>query len=139
MSVQLLGRCEAGPQLNLPLFVEGQSIEDDEGLDLDIPGIDLASLCIRNPEHSILVSVHSMAMADAGIIAGDILIVDRSLKADQGDIILAGYNGELMVRELQWNPTPRLIPRHPDFDIQIIPEHETLSLVGKVSHIIRSL
>ncbi|WP_394169596.1 S24 family peptidase [Saccharospirillum alexandrii] len=139
MSVQLLGRCNTGPQLNLPLFVEGQSVDDDEGLDHDIPGIDLASLCIRNPESSILVSVHSMAMAEAGIIAGDTLIVDRSARASQGDIILAGYNGELMVRELQLTPSPRLLPRHPDFDILVVPEHETLSLIGKVSHIIRSL
>jgi len=55
MSVQLLGRCEAGPQLNLPLFVEGQSVDDDEGLDHDIPGIDLTSLCIRDPQDCILV------------------------------------------------------------------------------------
>jgi DNA polymerase V len=139
MSVQLLGRCEAGPQLNLPLFVEGQSVDDDEGLDHDIPGIDLTSLCIRDPQTCILVSVQSMAMAEAGIIAGDTLIVDRTAKTSQGDIILAGYNGELMVRKLQLDPSPRLVPCHPDFETLIIPEHDTLSVIGKVSHIIRSL
>lgn len=139
MSVQLLGRCETGPQLNLPLFVEGQSAGEDEGLDHDLPGIDLASLCMRNPESSILVSVQSMAMAEAGIIAGDTLIVDRGASTSQGDIILADYNGELMVRELQLTPSPRLLARHPDFDTLVVPEDETLNLIGKVNHIVRSL
>ena len=38
------------------------------------------------------------AMTDAGIRDGDVLIVDRSLKADSGKIVVGSVDGELMVR-----------------------------------------
>ena len=37
-------------------------------------------------------------MREAGIFDGDILIVDRSLKLQNGKIIVAILNGELLVR-----------------------------------------
>ncbi|HRH61637.1 MAG TPA: S24 family peptidase, partial [Chitinophagaceae bacterium] len=43
------------------------------------------------------------AMIDDGIFSGDILIVDRSIKASSGKVIVAILDGELMVRRLQKN------------------------------------
>ena len=40
-------------------------------------------------------------MADAGILEGDVLIVDRSLKADSGKIVVGSVNGDLLVRRFQ--------------------------------------
>lgn len=39
-------------------------------------------------------------MVDAGIQEGDILMIDRSLEARSGDIVLAVVNGEFTVKRL---------------------------------------
>ena len=45
--------------------------------------------------------MNSEAMIDEGIFNGDILIVDRSVKAANDKIIVAIVDGELLVRRLQ--------------------------------------
>ena len=66
-------------------------------------GIDLNEQLIRNKPATFFFRMNSDAMMDAGIYSGDVLIVDRSLKAVSGRIIVAVLNGELLVRKLQIN------------------------------------
>ncbi len=40
-------------------------------------------------------------MRESGIFAGDLLIVDRSLKPKSGDIVIAELDGELSVRRYE--------------------------------------
>ena len=42
-------------------------------------------------------------MADAGILAGDILVIDRSAEQRSGSIVLASYLGEFVVRRLRFD------------------------------------
>ena len=64
-------------------------------------GIDLNEQLIRNKPATFFFRMNSDAMIDAGIHSGDILIVDRSIKATSGKVIVAVLNGELLVRRLQ--------------------------------------
>ncbi len=64
-------------------------------------GIDLNEQLIRNKPATFFFRMNSDAMMEAGIHSGDILIVDRSVKAVNGKIIVAILNGELLVRRLQ--------------------------------------
>ena len=64
-------------------------------------GIDLNEQLIRNKPATFFFRMNSDAMIDAGIFSGDVLIVDRSIKAVNGKIIVAIINGELLVRRLQ--------------------------------------
>lgn len=64
-------------------------------------GIDLNEQLIRNKPATFFFRMNSDAMAEAGIFSGDVLIVDRSIKAVNGKIIVAILNGELLVRRLQ--------------------------------------
>ncbi len=64
-------------------------------------GIDLNEQLIRNKPATFFFRMNSDAMAEAGIFSGDVLIVDRSVKAVNGKIIVAILNGELLVRRLQ--------------------------------------
>lgn len=64
-------------------------------------GIDLNEQLIRNKPATFFFRMNSDAMTDAGIFSGDVLIVDRSVKAVNGKIIVAILNGELLVRRLQ--------------------------------------
>ena len=74
--------------------------------------LDLNRLCIRRPASTFLLRVEGDSMVDAGIFAGDILIVDRSLEAVAGDVVVASLEGEFTVKELQLLPTPMLKPRN---------------------------
>ena len=64
-------------------------------------GIDLNEQLIRNKPATFFFRMNSDAMIEAGIHSGDTLIVDRSIKAVSGKIIVAIVNGELLVRRLQ--------------------------------------
>ncbi|UAY52298.1 LexA family protein [Ferruginibacter albus] len=63
-------------------------------------GIDLNEQLIRNKPATFFFKMNSNAMNGAGIQSGDILIVDRSVKAISGKIIIAAIDGELVVRRL---------------------------------------
>lgn len=66
-------------------------------------GIDLNEQLIRNKPATFFFRMNSDAMLGADIGLGDILIVDRSIKAVSGKIIVAIVEGELLVRRLQKN------------------------------------
>ncbi|MGC4035967.1 MAG: translesion error-prone DNA polymerase V autoproteolytic subunit [Chitinophagaceae bacterium] len=64
-------------------------------------GIDLNEQLIMNKPATFFFRMKGDAMVNAGICEGDVLIVDRSLKADNGKIIVGSVNGDLMVRRFQ--------------------------------------
>lgn len=63
-------------------------------------GIDLNEQLIHNKPATFFFRMNSDAMIGAGIFSGDTLIVDRSIKAATGRVIVAVVNGELLVRRL---------------------------------------
>ena len=64
-------------------------------------GIDLNEQLIRNKPATFFMRVNSDAMTGAGIHIGDVVIVDRSLEATNGKIIIAAVDGELLIRKLE--------------------------------------
>lgn len=66
-------------------------------------GIDLNEQLILNKPATFFFRMNGDAMIEDGIFSGDILIVDRSIKAISGKVIVAILDGELMVRRLQKN------------------------------------
>lgn len=64
-------------------------------------GIDLNEQLIINKPATYFFRMNSDAMENAGIYAGDVLIVDRSIKISNGKIIVAAVNGELFVRRYE--------------------------------------
>lgn len=63
--------------------------------------LDLNRLMVRNPPATFCVRVRGPSMEDARIFDGDILIVDRSLQASPGRIVVAAYDGDLYVKRLK--------------------------------------
>jgi DNA polymerase V len=64
-------------------------------------GMDLYEQLIRNKPSTFLLRVNGDAMAGAGISNGDVVIVDRSVKAANGKIVIANLNGEMLIRRLE--------------------------------------
>lgn len=64
-------------------------------------GIDLNEQLIINKPATFFFRMNGEAMMGAGILADDLLIVDRSIKASNGKTVVAVVNGELVVRRFQ--------------------------------------
>ncbi len=64
-------------------------------------GIDLNEQLIMNKPATFFFRMNGEAMLGSGIFPGDVLIVDRSIKAANGKIIVAAVNGELVIRRFQ--------------------------------------
>ncbi len=62
--------------------------------------LDINDLLIEHPAATFFVRVAGDSMIDAGIHAGDVLVVDRSKTAINGNIIIALVNGEYTVKRL---------------------------------------
>jgi len=63
--------------------------------------IDLNEELIGNRSATFFMRVNSDAMRDAGIFKEDIVVVDRSLKAATGKVIIAMLDGELLIRRFE--------------------------------------
>ena len=70
----------------------------------------------------------------------DVLVVDRSLRAQHGDIIIACLESEMTVKELHLTPVPvYLLPRNPAYPPILIEEGVVLEVFGVVTNVVRSL
>ena len=64
-------------------------------------GIDLNEELIRNKPATFFMRVSSDAMKESGIYKGDVAIVDRSVKASNGKVIIAILNGDMLIRRFE--------------------------------------
>ena len=63
--------------------------------------IDLNRYLIKNPLATIIVKSQGNSMLQAGIHSGDLLIVDRSIKAKNNSIVVASVDGDLIVKRIK--------------------------------------
>jgi len=71
------------------------------GDDLVERPLDLNDLLIENESATFFVRVSGDSMEGARIFDGDILVVDRSIEAKSGHIVVAAVYGELVVKRLK--------------------------------------
>src|SRR5579859_245807 len=64
-------------------------------------GVDLNEQLIRNKPATFFMRVSGDAMTGACIFNGDVVIVDRSVKAASGKVVIATLNGEMLIRRLE--------------------------------------
>ena len=65
------------------------------------PPLDLNELLVRRPAATYFVRVEGDSMVGAGIRDGDLLVVDRSLRPADGDVIIASVDGDFTVKTLR--------------------------------------
>jgi len=103
-------------------------------------GIDLNEQLIHNKPATYFMRVRGNAMVDAGIHDGDIVIVDRSVKAVSGKVIIAVLNGEMLIRRMEktFNKL-RLIPETPKLaTIEIDASCDSFEVWGVVTWVIHA-
>lgn len=78
--------------------------------------LDLNAELIKHPAATFYVRVSGESMINAGILPGNLLVVDRAETARHGDIVIAVLDGELTVKRLyQRNNIIRLDAENPVF------------------------
>ena len=103
-------------------------------------GIDLNEQLIRNKPATFFMRVKGDAMTGAGIYDGDVVIVDRAVKAMSGRVIIAALNGEMLIRRLEktFNKV-RLIPETSRLStIDIDPLNSEFLIWGVVTYVIHA-
>lgn len=115
-----------------PAFAgEGKEGEQPE------PGIDLNEQLIRNRQSTFFLRVNSDVMTAAGIHKGDVIIVDRSVEARNGKIIIAELNGEMLIRRLEITEhRKRLVPAGRKLAPIEINEGSSFAVWGVVTYVI---
>lgn len=64
-------------------------------------GLDLNRRLLRRPASTFFMRMMGSDMAGYGILDGDLLIVDRSIKAQHGHMVIAVVHGEMVLRRLE--------------------------------------
>ena len=101
--------------------------------------LDLNSHYIRNPTATFFVRVQGQSMIGAGIYDNDLLVVDRSLEAKSGAIVIAVVNNELTVKRLLIRDDGVfLMPENPVYAPIQLNDFMELHVWGVVAHVIHS-
>ena len=100
-------------------------------------GIDLNEELIRNPAATCFVRVQGESMKDAGILTGDVLVVDRSKTPANKQIVVAMIDGEFTVKRFRkYGEKIFLQAANTDFPSIQIDENQELVIWGAVTYII---
>lgn len=111
-----------------------EGIPGQEAADL----VTIDSFLIEAPSKTILLRVKGDSMRDAGVLDGDLAVVERSSSAKAGEFIVAVVDGGFTLKELGYEgDQPILIP-HNDRYPRIRPER-ALEIFGIVRGIVRKL
>ena len=88
-------------KVGLPIYMTAVSAGFPSPAEDYVEGqLDLNDHLIPHPSATFMVRAVGDSMAGAGIFSGDILVVDRSVQARHGSIIIAVLNAELPVKRL---------------------------------------
>ena len=104
--------------------------------------IDLNRELIRHRETTFLARVSGNSLQEAGICDGDIVIIDKSLEAKNGDYVVAFIDGEFTLKEFRFDEVENcawLIPHNKNYEpIKVTQENDFL-VWGVLTYTIKQL
>ncbi|HEX8594873.1 MAG TPA: translesion error-prone DNA polymerase V autoproteolytic subunit [Pseudomonas sp.] len=138
MSVTILGPLSAGGE-KLPLFSSQVPAGfPSPAADHIEKHISLDELFDIRAPHVYLVKIEGDSMQGAGIYCGDLVIVDRSLDAVHGDIVIAALNTEPVCKRLHKQGKDVILKsENPKYPSRYVIEGDELLIWGVVKYSIR--
>ena len=101
-------------------------------------GLDLNNYLVQNKPATFMFTVRGESMIVAGIHDGDKVVVDRALKAQHNDIVIAVINGEYTIKRLyQYRGRIELRPENPDYSPITFSDGYELQIWGVVVGVVR--
>ena len=129
------------PGLPLPLpWVQGTVPAGfpSPAADFAVKRHDLNELLITHPNATFMWEARGLSMIELGIQDGDVLVVNRSLTAKHGDIVVAEVNGDFTVKQLYKRAGQvQLRSGNPTFPPTLFKEGQTLAICGVVTAAIK--
>jgi DNA polymerase V len=139
--IESIARLVPGKSIPLPLYSykipAGFRSPAEDHIELSL---DLNEYCIQHPAATFMVRVSGHCMTGVGIYDNDILIVDRSLEAVPGKVVIAVVDGELTVKQLLQDKEGQMMlcPANPDYSPIALDPNSEVTIWGVVAHVIRS-
>lgn len=101
--------------------------------------IDLNREIVRHPASTFYGKVSGDSMIDEGIEPGDLLVIDRSLEPDDGDLAVCCLDGEFTLKRIHLTPGAIwLIPSNESFDPILVTPDNRFEVWGVVTHTIKN-
>jgi DNA polymerase V len=125
----------------IPLYACGVSAGFPSPADDYLEGaLDLNTHLVHQPAATFFVRASGDSMIGAGIHDGDLLVVDRSLEAKEGRVVIAAVNGELTVKRLaKSNGRMQLEAENPRYAPILFNEEDSVHIWGVVTNVIHPL
>lgn len=102
--------------------------------------LDLNQHLMPHQEASFMLRAKGDSMMGANIHDGDLLVVDRSLNATNGCVVIAAIDGQFTVKRLEKKRGKiRLLPANPNFEPIELKDDQELQIFGVVTNVIHSL
>ncbi|MDR1873238.1 MAG: translesion error-prone DNA polymerase V autoproteolytic subunit [Deltaproteobacteria bacterium] len=153
MSKSLIPKNVALEDFSLPVALEGDRTPGaplfGEAVNAGFPSpaedyiedyLDLHKLMVHNPPATFFLKVKGSSMVGAGIGDGDLLVVDRSLEAVNGKIVVVALDGELTVKRLKVKDKKVfLVPENDKFQPVDITNREDAMVWGVVTYVVHKV
>lgn len=103
-------------------------------------GIDLNRELVKNPSSTFFGRVSGDSMAGAGIEDGDLIVIDKSILASEGDIAVCFVDGEFTLKRIHIeNDFVWLVPENPKYRrIKVTPD-QNFMVWGVVTYSIKDV
>jgi DNA polymerase V len=99
--------------------------------------LDLNDYLVKHPVSTYYLRVEGDSMTGADIVPGDIVVVDKSLEAHTGDVVIAAVDGDFTLKRLKkQNGGVWLMAEHPGYPPIALHEATDASLWGVVTFVI---
>lgn len=103
-------------------------------------GLNIHEYLVKKPAATYFLRVSGDSMINAGIHPGDLLLVDRSLEAKDGNIVVASLDGEFTVKRLCISGKRySLRPENPRYPKIFLDSNSDIEIWGVVRNVIHSL
>lgn len=127
-------------ELELPFVSGGISAGfPSPALDFADLAIDLNKHLVKHPSATFYGRVSGVSMQDEGIYDGDLLVIDKSLEARNGKIVVCFIDGEFTVKKIKiekdycW-----LMPANKDYKPILVTAENDFLIWGVVTYVIKS-
>ncbi len=102
--------------------------------------VNLHDYVVRSPQSTFLVRVQGDSMIDAGITEDDLLVVDRSLPATDGKMVVAAVDGELTVKTLKRGKEGvELHPANEAYNVIHVRPDQSFEILGVVTTVVHEV
>ena len=103
-------------------------------------GIDLNRELVKNPSSTFFGRVSGDSMAGAGIEDGDLIVIDKSIQASEGDVAVCFVDGEFTLKRIHIeNDFVWLVPENPKYRrIKVTPD-QNFMVWGVVTYSIKDV